>query len=109
MDLNDMTIGQAKELASMFGANQSCRDRHPLHGKKAVAVLPHGFIHFGTLKDQGGRYMLEDASNLRYWKQRDSGLPEFALKGPVESDKIDKIGNVHLETVLFFYPIGDWS
>ncbi|MEW8048974.1 MAG: hypothetical protein AB2792_20000 [Candidatus Thiodiazotropha sp.] len=109
MDLNEMTIGELKEISAMFGVNQSCRERHPLHGKRVVAVLPHGFIHFGTLKDRGGRYVLEDASNLRYWKQRDGGLPEFAAQGPKSDDRIDKIGDAHLETVLFFYPTGSWT
>ncbi|MCF1458333.1 MAG: hypothetical protein LPH21_12485 [Shewanella sp.] len=121
MNIYDLALDEAKELAKeggkelakvlveAFGTTQFSRERHPLHGETVVAVLPHGFIHFGRLKDIGGRYMLEDASNLRHWKMRGAGLPEFALKGPIEGDLIDKIGDVYMESVLFFYPAGEWS
>ena len=107
MNLDDITLKQARELSGMFGG-ASCRQKHPLDGKKVVAVLPNGFIHFGILKDTGYRYELSEASNLRYWKQRDNGLPQFAKDGPISDDRIDKIGTVHIETVLFFYECG-WS
>jgi len=98
--INELTIGEAREMA---------KERHPLDGNRVLAVLPNGFIHFGTLHDMGDRYSLTDASNLRYWNKRDGGLPGFAKNGPIEGDRIDKIGTVYIETVLFFYPLGDWS
>lgn len=83
--------------------------RHPYHGRRVLAVMPHGFIHFGLLHHESGGFRLTDASNLRYWTKRDGGLPEFASKGPKSNDRIDKIGEVALESPLFFYPLGDWS
>ncbi len=83
--------------------------RHPYHNRRVLAVMPHGFIHFGLLHDEGGRLRLTDASNLRYWSKRDGGLPEFAKAGPNPDDKIDEIGEVILELPMFFYPLGDWS
>ena len=85
------------------------RHIHPLAGRRVVAVLPHGFIHVGVLHDLNGRYMLTDASNLRYWQKRDRGLTEFAEKGPISGDRIDSAGDIYIETVLFFYITGDWS
>lgn len=85
------------------------RTNHPLRGKRVLAVIPHGFIHFGTLDIEDGVMLLRDASNLRYWEKRDGGLPEFTMNGPKNGDKIDKIGTVYLGNILFFYPLGDWS
>lgn len=95
------------ELAQAFGGNN--RTQHPYHGKRVLAVLPHGFIHFGHLHDEGGRYRLTDASNLRYWSKRDGGLPEFAASGPKSDDRIDVIGEVAFDNPLFFFPLGDWK
>ena len=81
---------------------------HPLNGQGVLAVLPHGFIHYGTLIDDGFHPHLVDASNLRYWSKRAGGLPAFAADGPVQDDLIDKIGTVYLVSVLFFYPLGEW-
>ena len=82
---------------------------HPLIGRRVLAVLPHGFIHFGTLNRESGVLKLTDAKNLRYWVKRDGGLPEFARSGTKGDDRIDPIGTVYLENVLFFYPLGDWA
>lgn len=106
MNIDDLTIGQAKELSAIFGGT---KEKHPLDGQKVVAVLPHGFIHYGVLHDSGGRFALSEASNLRYWVKRDGGLPEFAAFGPKEDDRIDKIGVVHFDSALFFYPCGCWA
>ena len=112
MNIDELTIGQAKELATMFASEVKEPKppmSHPLIGKKVVAVLPNGFIHFGTLQEESGTYSLNEASNLRYWKQRDGGLPEFAKIGPKNDDRIDVIGTVYFDSALFFYPIGDWQ
>lgn len=108
MNLNDLTIGEAKELFSMFGGEPSHLN-HPLDGQMVVAVIPNGFIHIGKLQSSGGRYILTDASNLRYWEKRDGGLPELALSGQKAGDRVDIIGTVYIDTVLFFYSAGGWS
>jgi hypothetical protein len=108
MNIDELTIGEAKKLAAMFG-NQPVHKKHPLNGKKVIAVLPNGFIHIGTLEDDDGRYTLTEASNLRYWKERDGGLPELAIDGPKSGDRIDEVGNIYIETALFFYQAGNWS
>ena len=82
---------------------------HPLNGQGVLAVMPHGFIHFGLLHDEFGYLRLTEASNLRYWSKRDGGLPEFAKNGPKSDDKIDKIGEAVLESPLFFFPLGSWK
>lgn len=107
MDIDNLTVGHVKEITSLIGSKPQVK--HPLDGKKVVAVLPNGFIHFGVLESNGSNYMLASASNLRYWKQRENGLPEFALSGPIEGDRIDKIGTVYFDSAVFFLPCGGWD
>ena len=88
MNIEDMTIKQARELSSMFGGQVNAV-QHPLVGKKVMALLPGRFIYIGTLEQIGGHYVLKDAQNVRYWKERDNGLGGLAAKGPIKGDKID--------------------
>ena len=90
MNIDDMTIKQARELAvaEMFGG--SAPAMHPLVGKKVLVVLPGRFIYMGTLEQHGSHYTLKDAENIRYWETRDNGLGELASDGVKEGDKIDK-------------------
>ena len=108
MNIDDLTIGEAKELSRMFGS-EPAHSGHPLDGEMVVAVIPNGFVHIGKLQSSGERYILTDASNLRYWEKRDGGLPELAISGQKSGDRVDKIGTVYIDTVLFFYPAGGWS
>ena len=108
MNIDDLTIKEARQICSIFGNQDPEPTTHPLNGQRVIAVLPNGFVHFGTLNQQCHGYTLTDASNIRYWEKRDGGLPAFAQTGPKDGDKIDIIGSVHIETVLFFYPCGEW-
>ena len=88
MNIEDMTIKQARELTAMFGG-ATATPQHPLVGKKVLALLPGRFIYMGTLEQVGSHYVLRDAQNIRYWKERDNGLGGLAANGPISGDKID--------------------
>ncbi|MEW8358646.1 MAG: hypothetical protein AB2662_12025 [Candidatus Thiodiazotropha sp.] len=88
-------------------------DRHPLHNSYVIAILPFGFVHHGNLLDLGNRFCLEDARNIRYWRQREGGLPQLANEGfmqdPNETDNktdvIDEVtGTIHFESFICLYP-----
>ena len=88
MNIEDMTIKQARELATIFCG--SAASEHPLVGKKVLALLPGRFIYMGTLEQHGSHYALKDAKNIRYWESRDNGLGGLAADGPKKGDKIDE-------------------
>ncbi|MES9825447.1 MAG: hypothetical protein ABW127_13560 [Candidatus Thiodiazotropha endolucinida] len=88
-------------------------DRHPMHNLYVIAILPFGFVHHGKLLDLGNRFCLEDARNIRYWRQRDGGLPQLANQGfmqdpNVTNEKMDVIdevtGKIHFESFICLYP-----
>ena len=109
MNIDDMKLGDIKQIAALFGGENQSK-KHPLIGQKVVAILPHGFIYFGKLSQESGIYKLTDASNLRYWKTRSGGLPEFAKDGPIDDDKIDAVsGCVCFDVHIAIIPCGDWG
>ena len=107
MHLDDLTIKEARELACMFG-HKAGVSSHPLSGKKVLVVLPHGFIYFGRLKQCGEWFTLTEASNLRYWKGRDNGLPEFVAKGPIDGDRVDSCADYTFSTHIGMMEIVKW-
>lgn len=108
MNIDDIKFSDLKKIAEMFnGGNNTA---HPLVGKNVVAILPHGFIYFGKLSQESGTFKLTEASNLRHCKQRNGGLPEFAQKGPISDDRIDKISDcVCFDIHIAIVPCGEWN
>ena len=105
MNINELTLGQIKEIQSLLG-NPSAK-AHPFTGERVIAILPHGFIFYGIL---GPDMLLAEASNIRYYTKRDGGLPEFAAKGPVSDDRIDKLpGMIDVSKAICFYQTGEWK
>ncbi len=89
------------ELMEIFKGEKSA-ERHPLCGKRVLAVSTHGFVHVGLLGQEGTHLYLTDAKNIRYWSKRDGGLPELAEKGFLEDDRIDKCHEpVWLSSLVF--------
>jgi len=87
INIDDLTIGQAKQLAGLVG--KDIPPHHPCVGKKVLAILPERFIYMGTLEQNGEHYVLNDAQNIRYWKPLKNGLGDLAARGPIDGDKID--------------------
>ena len=88
MNIEDLTIKEAKELACMFGAGNSCK-KHPLVGKRVMVILPGRFIYLGTLDQKDDYFVLNDAQNVRYWTKRANALGGLAQTGPIDGDLID--------------------
>ena len=88
MNIEDMTIKQAREIAAIFGGQTTPRS-HPCVGKKVLVILPGRYIYIGTLEQVDEHGVLRDAKNLRYWETRENGLGEFAQDGPKSGDNLD--------------------
>jgi len=84
MDINEMTIGQAKELTALFGATASAEPTFTKHiGKKCIIRTYASGVHFGTLTAQSGRQVeLKDSRRLWKWHAKDGiSLSEVAMTG----------------------------
>ena len=86
MNIDDLTIKQARELTSLFGTHQATGPTSPHIGKKCIIRSYASGVHFGTLVSQDGRQIeLSNARRLWSWDVSPHGisLSEVAIYGPV--------------------------
>lgn len=91
MNINDLTIGQAKELAQLFGATKETGINSGLVGKYVVVRCKDAGVHAGFLESHQGREcVLLEARRLWYWKPADKAkyLSGVATKGLDPSSKV---------------------
>ena len=87
MDINDMKIGEAKELANLFCSSPITQG--PTFNGPVVAQFIGRFVFVCNLRIEGGWCYLTDVRNIRYWDTRDNGLGDLAKQGPQSGDRID--------------------
>lgn len=108
MNIDDLTIGQARELAAMFattsGATAPPAQPHPFVGRFVICRCYSAGVHAGILVSQtGDQAVLKDARRLWSWRANagvalsglsqhglasgkvDTCVPEHALTGVIET------------------------
>ena len=120
MDINDLTIGQAKELAAMFGNVASDVPSYGelqspvgdgLFGDFVIARCKDAGVHFGILiARNGSECELANSRRLWYFECADSGftLSGVALHGVTGGSKIaEKVDAIVLTEVCEIIPCTD--
>lgn len=87
MDLEKLTIGEAKQLASLFGLKTKGTVCSEDWGWQIV-ILQRGWVFVGKMKKKGHQCTLESASVIRRWGTT-MGLGELADKGPLPDTKLE--------------------
>lgn len=93
MNINELTIGQAKELASIFGGDSKLADTslNSMIGDKVIIRTYSAGVHFGTLEQKSGNeVILKDSRRLWYWKAKES-ISLSAIANYGVNDKESKI------------------
>tara|TARA_R110000822_G_scaffold2831_1_gene13071 strand:- start:284 stop:655 length:372 start_codon:yes stop_codon:yes gene_type:complete len=99
MNINDLTIGQAKELAAMFGNAPSTEIDNGMVGKYVIVRCKDAVVHAGELVAYNGREaVLDKARRLWYWKPKNGAkfLSGVAAHGLHNDSKIGEPIHVHL-------------
>lgn len=95
MDILDLTIKDALDIASMVnGASVSKQDavcEYPL----AIVVADRGFVYIGRVIVLDSWVNVYEASNIRYWGT-ERGLGQLAIEGPTSKTQVDVIGSVQI-------------
>jgi hypothetical protein len=107
MNLNDLTIGQAKELAAMFGATPSQAVPHPFIGKYVIARCYSAGVHAGIVASvDGENVVLTDSRRLWSWNAKDGvALSGVAQSGLKTGGKVDLINpQIYLTGVCELIP-----
>lgn len=104
MNINDLTIGQAKELASMFGSKQSeSTGLNGMIGKKVIIRTYSAGVWFGELiqKDRN-EVILKNARRMwSWWAKEGISLSAVAVHGIKQenSEITESVHSVWLEAI----------
>lgn len=94
MDIDNMTIGQAKELAKMFGSDSKTSTRYEGDLRPVIVRARDAGVHYGKLVAYEGRTVwLKDARRMWKWKAASGvSLSGCATDGIVAKDsKIEAV------------------
>ena len=106
MNINDLTIGEAKQLACMFGGakseNAMCCE---MVGKYVVVRTYSAGVHVGVLKTRNGQeVVLTDAKRIWSWSGANT-LHEIAANGVAKSSKVsDAVDSILLTQAIEIIP-----
>lgn len=92
MNIDEITIGQARQLAAMF-ATQQPKQKTVSTAKdlgQNLVILDRGFVYVGNVTEFSDRIRITDAKNVRYWGTK-NGLGELR-NGPLPETKLDDCG-----------------
>ena len=102
MNMNDLTIGQAKELIAMFGANQDA-GLNAMVGKKCIIRTYSAGVWFGEIAEKSGNEVIvKNARRMWQWFAAESiSLSAVAIHGiNEEKSKIAQaVDSVWLEAI----------
>ena len=105
MNIEDLTIKQAKELACLFGTAQSVSNKVECEivGLYAIIRTYSAGIWFGkVLKKESNEIILGEARRLYYWKTLNKGvsLSEVSIYGLHNDSKVcEAVGKVWLSPI----------
>ena len=112
MNINDITIGEAREIANLFGGTQPvAADKpswtHPLIGKRVLVRTYSAGVHIGTLvsvnPDNAMECHLKDA--LRLWKWTGGGLSLSAVAhNGIKGGRLNRTDEVVLTNAIEYIP-----
>ena len=104
MNINDLTIGQAKELAAMFSHNQNTSaGLNCMIGKKVIIRTYSAGVWFGELEQKDrNEVILRDARRMWVWWAKEGiSLSSVAIHG-IKQDKskiVEAVAAVWLEAI----------
>ena len=109
MSIDSLTIGEAKQLASMFQpvAKAVADENHGL----CIVVLDKGFVYVGTLVTGAKFITIENAKCVRRWGTT-NGLGQLAKEGPQSNTVLDdacKVRALLCELKHFIICEGEWK
>ncbi len=102
--LDELTIGEAKELACMFGQSEKKCCGHPMLGKRVLVRTYSAGVHIGTLVSvEGMECHLKDA--LRLWKWEGGGLSLSAVaENGIVKGRLNKTSEIFLTNAIEYIP-----
>ena len=111
MNIDDMTYGQLKQIASMFSHGAEQKIDNKMTGKYVIVRCHDAGVHAGILESYNGREaVLLESRRLWYWKPADGQkfLSGVAVAGLHESSKIGApLDRLHLTETCEIIQVSD--
>lgn len=106
MNINEITIGEAKELAAMFASQtQSVALKNPFIGQRVLVRTYSAGVHIGTLVSASETEChLKDALRLWKWEGGGLSLSAIAVNGIVKG-RLNRTPEVFLTNCIEFIPV----
>lgn len=110
MNVDELTIKEAREIAAMFGAiaaDKEQKQTHPMLGKRCIIRTYSAGVHIGTVEwvnpDNSMEVKLTDA--LRLWKWEGGGLSLSAVaNNGIKGGRLNRTGEVFLTNAIEYIP-----
>lgn len=105
INLDDLTISQAKEIVSLLqNVNINRINTHPMIGKRCLIRTYSAGVHIGDVVYADGMDVkLENA--IRLWKWSGGGLSLSAVaRNGIKGGRLNKTGTVFLTNAIEFIP-----
>lgn len=106
MEIDNLTIGEAKQLITMFGNNNNGNQSSSLNGmigKKVIIRTYSAGVWFGLLSEKAGNeVILKDARRMwKWWAKESISLSAVAIYGVKHSDSkiVEAVESVWLEAI----------
>jgi hypothetical protein len=103
VNINDLTLGQAKELSAIFQSNPNTPFISNMEGKKTIVRTYSAGVWFGELKEKSGNeVVLVKARRLWYWKAASGiSLSSVAIHGIDQNSSkiVEAVNSVWLESI----------
>ena len=104
MNINDLTIGQAKELATMFNSQQNTtKSLNGMIGKMVIIRTYSAGVWFGKLAEKSGNeVILHQARRMwKWWAAESISLSSCAIYGikREQSKIVEAVDSVWLEAI----------
>ena len=104
MVLDDLTIGQARQLATMFAGPPTLAAPHPMIGRRCLVRTYSAGVHIGDVVAVNGMEMhLRNA--LRLWKWTGGGLSLSAVAtNGIKGGRLNRTPEVYLTNAIEIIP-----
>ncbi len=106
MNLDDLTIGEAKKLAKMFPPQAEClqNEPHPMLGRRCIIRTYSAGVHIGNVVFINGMEV-KLINALRLWKWEGGGLSLSAVaNNGIKGGRLNRTGEIYLTNVIEFIP-----
>ena len=104
--LDDLNIGEAKQLAQIFGqsAPAQCSAKHPMLGKRCLIRTYSAGVHIGdVVYAEGMEVKLENSLRLWKWEGGGLSLSVVATQG-IKGGRVNETGEIFLTNAIEFIP-----